>query len=112
MVFTCTATWIFDDNEPNCILSPRLLQAPNSSYKILGHIPDISGHGNHGVIYNSAYKLNSGANGYLVDFTTLRDYGTKGIVRTDSKIYLDESFDYDNGFWLGYTNSPSPTYKS
>lgn len=111
MVFTCTATWIFDDNEPDCILSPRLLHAPNSSYKILGHIPDISGHGNHGVIYNSAYKLNSGANGYLVDFTTLRDYGTKGIVRTDSKIYLDESFDYDNGFWLGYTNSPSPTYK-
>lgn len=111
MIFTCTATWIFDDNEPNCILSPRLLHAPNSSYKILGHIPDISGHGNHGVIYNSAYKLNSGANAYLVDFTTLRDYGTKGIVRTDSKIYLDESFDYDNRFWLGYTNSPSPTYK-
>ena len=111
MVFTCTATWIFDNNEPKCVLSPRLLHAPNSSYKILGHIPDISGHGNHGVIYNSAYKLNSGANGYLVDFTTLRDYGTKGIVRTDSKIYLDESFDYDKGFWLGYTNSPSPTYK-
>lgn len=111
MVFTCTATWIFDDNEPNCILSPRLLHAPNSSYKILGHIPDISGHGNHGVIHNSAYKLNSGANGYLVDFTTLRDYGTKGIVRTDSKIYLDESFDYDKGFRLGYTNSPSPAYK-
>ena len=111
MVFTCTATWIFDDNEPNCILSPRLLRIPNSSYKILRHIPDISGHGNHGVIHNSAYKLNSGANGYLVDFTTFRDYGTKGIVRTDSKIYLDESFDYDKGFWLGYTNSPSPTYK-
>lgn len=111
MVFTCTATWIFDDNEPKCILSPRLLRVPNSSYKILGHIPDISGHGNHAVIYNSAYKLNSGANGYLVDFTTFRDYGTKGIVRTDSKIYLDESFDYDKEFWLGYTNSPSPTYK-
>lgn len=111
MVFTCTATWIFDNNEPKCVLSPRLLRVPNSSYKILGYIPDISGHGNHGVIYNSAYKLNSGANGYLVDFTTFRDYGTKGIVRTDSKIYLDESFDYDNGFWLGYTNSPSPTYK-
>lgn len=111
MVFTCTATWIFDNNEPKCVLSPRLLRAPNSSYKILGYIPDISGHGNHGVIYNSAYKLNSGANGYLVDFTTFRDYGNKGIVRTDSKIYLDESFDYDKGFWLGYTNSPSPTYK-
>lgn len=111
MVFTCTATWIFDNNEPKCVLSPRLLRVPNSSYKILGYIPDISGHGNHGVIYNSAYKLNSGANGYLVDFTTFRDYGNKGIVRTDSKIYLDESFDYDKGFWLCYTNSPSPTYK-
>lgn len=111
MVFTCTATWIFDNNEPKCVLSPRLLRVPNSSYKILGYIPDISGHGNHGVIYNSAYKLNSGANGYLVDFTTFQDYGNKGIVRTDSKIYLDESFDYDKGFWLCYTNSPSPTYK-
>lgn len=62
MVFTCTATWIFDDNEPNCILSPRLLRIPNSSYKILGHIPDISGHGNHGKINNSAYAEGSGVN--------------------------------------------------
>lgn len=42
MVFTCTATWIFDNNEPKCVLSPRLLRVPNSSYKILGYIPDIS----------------------------------------------------------------------
>lgn len=62
MVFTCTATWAFDNNEPNCILSPRLLRIPNSSYKILGHIPDISGHGNHGVIHNSAYAEGSGVN--------------------------------------------------
>lgn len=62
MVFTCTATWIFDDNEPNCILSPRLLRVPNSSYKILGYIPDISGHGNHGKINNSAYAEGSGVN--------------------------------------------------
>lgn len=62
MVFTCTATWALDNNEPNCILSPRLLRIPNSSYKILGHIPDISGHGNHGVIHNSAYAEGSGVN--------------------------------------------------
>lgn len=68
MVFTCTATWIFDDNEPKCILSPRLLRIPNSSYKILGHIPDISGHGNHGKINNSAYAGMSGVNGYPVVF--------------------------------------------
>lgn len=68
MVFTCTATWAFDNNEPKCILSPRLLRIPNSSYKILGHIPDISGHGNHGKINNSAYEGMSGVNGYPVVF--------------------------------------------
>ena len=62
MVFKTTATYLLDNNEPNCILSPRLLRIPNSSYKILGHIPDISGHGNHGVIHNSAYAEGSGVN--------------------------------------------------
>lgn len=90
MIFTCTATWIFDDNEPKCVLSPRLLRVPNSSYKILGYIPDISGHGNHGVIYNSAYKLNSGVNGYTEDFTKWTLY--TGVKCTDSTISLDSSF--------------------
>lgn len=62
MVFKTTATWLLDNNGPNCILSPRLLRIPNSSYKILGYIPDISGHGNHGVIHNSAYAEGSGVN--------------------------------------------------
>lgn len=62
MVFTCTATWDFDNNEPKCILSPSRLRIPNSSYKLLGYIPDISGHGNHGVIHNSAYAEGSGVN--------------------------------------------------
>lgn len=62
MVFKTTATYLLDDNEPKCILSPRLLRIPNSSYKILGHIPDISGHGNNGVIHNSAYAEGSGVN--------------------------------------------------
>lgn len=59
---SCNKTWLLDDNEPKCILSPRLLRIPNSSYKILGYIPDISGHGNHGVIHNSAYAEGSGVN--------------------------------------------------
>lgn len=62
MVFTSFKTYIFDDNEPKCISSPRLLSIPNSSYKILGYIPDISGHGNNGVINNSAYAEGSGVN--------------------------------------------------
>jgi hypothetical protein len=59
---SCNKTWLLDNNEPKCILSPRLLRIPNSSYKILGHIPDISGHGNNGVIHNSAYAEGSGVN--------------------------------------------------
>lgn len=62
MVFKPKSAYIFDNNEPKCILSPRLLRIPNSSYKILGHIPDISGHGNHGKINNSAYAEGSGVN--------------------------------------------------
>lgn len=65
---SCNKIWLLDDNEPKCILSPRLLRIPNSSYKILGHIPDISGHGNHGKINNSAYAGMSGVNGYPVVF--------------------------------------------
>lgn len=62
MVFTCDSLYLLDNNEPKCILSPRLLSIPNSSYKILGYIPDISGHGNHGKINNSAYAEGSGVN--------------------------------------------------
>lgn len=71
----------------------------------------LPGRGGDFEIFNAAYKLNSGFGKYDEDFSTMKDYGTKGIVRTSSKIYLDESFDYDKGFWLGYTNSPSPAYK-
>lgn len=68
MVFTCTATWLLDNNEPKVILSPSRLRIPNSSYKLLGYIPDISGHDNHGKINNSAYEGMSGYNGYPVVF--------------------------------------------
>lgn len=56
-------------NEPNCILSPNRLRIPNSSYKILGYIPDLTGKGNHGRLNNFAYAGMSGANGYVEDFT-------------------------------------------
>lgn len=62
MVFKAKSAYIFDNNEPKVILSPSRLRIPNSSYKILGYIPDISGHGNHGVIHNSAYGEGSGVN--------------------------------------------------
>lgn len=68
MVFKAKSAYIFDNNEPKVILSPSRLRIPNSSYKILGYIPDISGHGNHGKINNSAYAGMSGVNGYPVVF--------------------------------------------
>lgn len=110
MVFTCTATWIFDDNEPNCILSPRLLRIPNSSYKILGHIPDISGHGNHGVIHNSAYTGMSGANGYLQNFSGWTK--ASGVSSTDSVISSSNNLVAANG-WIAYVTSGTviPTFK-
>ena len=49
-------------NEPNCILSPNRLRIPNSSYKILRYIPDLTGNGNHGRLNNFAYTEESGAN--------------------------------------------------
>lgn len=62
MVFRTTATWLLDNNEPKVILSPSRLRIPNSSYKLLGYIPDISGHGNHGILHNSDYAEGSGVN--------------------------------------------------
>lgn len=70
-------------NEPNCILSPNRLRIPNSSYKILGYIPDLTGKGNHGVINNSAYAGMSGANGYKYDWNTYTSH-IAGVKPTDN----------------------------
>lgn len=75
---SCNKVWTFDNNEPKCILSPRLLRIPNSSYKVLGYIPDISDHGNHGKINNSAYAGMSGANGYPIILGAGKSYQDMG----------------------------------
>lgn len=61
MVFDNARTYL-KANEPSCILSPNRLRIPNSSYKILGYIPDLTGKGNHGRLNNFAYTEESGAN--------------------------------------------------
>lgn len=61
MVFDNARTYL-KANEPNCILSPNRLRIPNSSYKILGYIPDLTGKGNHGVFNNFAFTEESGVN--------------------------------------------------
>lgn len=110
MVFKTTTTYLLDNNEPKCILSPSRLRIPNSSYKILGYIPDISGHGNHGVIHNSAYAGASGANGYLQNFSGWTK--ASGVSSTDSVISSSNNLVAANG-WIAYVTSGTviPTFK-
>lgn len=98
MVFTCTATWKLS-NEPNCILSNQILPIPNSSYKYLGHQPDLSGHGNHGVFNNFEFAGMSGANGYVENFTTWGVYN--GTILTDNTIKTNSNFNLANS-WVAY----------
>ena len=108
MVFKAKSAYIFDNNEPNCILSPRLLRIPNSSYKILGYIPDISGHGNHGVIHNSAYAEMSGANGYSYDYRNSSFWCDSNLAKVVSG-ELIEYFAVKNS--TGFSNITSGVYK-
>jgi hypothetical protein len=105
---SCNKTWLLDDNEPKCILSPRLLRIPNSSYKILGHIPDISGHGNHGKINNSAYAEGSGVNedgSYQFDgvddfvtIPTLSSGGKQMLMKVNWQSNTGDAILYDQRF--------------
>lgn len=108
MVFKTTATWLLDNNTPKCILSPSRLRIPNSSYKILGYIPDISGHGNHGVIHNSAYAGTSGANGYPYDYNN-SSFWCDSILAKVVSGELVEYFAVKNS--TGFSNITSGVYK-
>lgn len=108
MVFKAKSAYIFDNNEPNCILSPRLLRIPNSSYKILGYIPDISSHGNHGKINNSAYASMSGANGYPYDYRNSSFWCDSVLAKVVSG-ELIEYFAVKNS--TGFSNITSGVYK-
>lgn len=107
---SCNKIWLLDNNEPKCILSPRLLRIPNSSYKILGYIPDISGHGNHGKINNSAYAEGSGVNADgsyqfdgVDDFVTIPTTvgGKQVLMKVNWNSYIGRGVLYDQ---RGYLN--------
>lgn len=68
-VFSNVGWWGMKNNVPHAIYSPQKLNIPNSSLKILGYVPDLTGKGNHGKLNNFAYAGMSGANGYVEDFT-------------------------------------------
>lgn len=60
MVFTNVHNWKLNTTEPHAIYSPQKLNIPNSSLKILGYVPDLTGKGNHGKLNNFAYTEDSG----------------------------------------------------
>ena len=106
---SCNKTYLLDNNEPKCILSPRLLRIPNSSYKILGYIPDISGHGNHGVIHNSAYAEGSGVNeDGSYQFDGVDDFVTIPTITGGKQVLMKVNWDSSNSALLydqrGYNN--------
>ena len=105
---SCNKIWLLDDNEPKCILSPSRLRIPNSSYKLLGYIPDISGHGNHGKINNSAYAGASGANGYPYDYNNSSFWCDSVLAKVVSG-ELIEYFAVKNS--TGFSNITSGVYK-
>lgn len=109
MVFRTTATWLLDDNEPKVILSPSRLRIPNSSYKLLGYIPDISGHGNNGVINNSAYAEGSGVNeDGSYQFDGVDDFVTIPTTVGGKQVLMKVNWDSPNASILydqrGYNN--------
>ena len=125
MVFKTTTTYLLGNNEPKCILSPSRLRMPNSSYKILGYIPDISGHGNHGVIHNSAYAKGSGVNedgSYQFDgvddfvtIPTLSRGGKQVLMKVNwesgyGKVLYDQRL-YTSGLFAIITISEAPAYE-
>ena len=107
MVFTCTATCKLS-NEPNCILSNQILPIPNSSYKYLGHQPDLSGHGNHGVFNNFEFYGMSGANGYPYDYNNSSFWCDSVLAKVVSG-ELVEYFAVKNS--TGFSNITSGVYK-
>ena len=66
--------WTIGNSAPKCVFSPSKLRIPNSSYKYLGYIPDISGNGNNGVFNNFAFSKMSGADGYPYDYKSTSDF--------------------------------------
>lgn len=108
---SCNKTWVFDNNEPKCVLSPDRLQIPNSSYRILGHIPDISGHNNHGELNNFAYAGISGANGYVIDFKNWKyrpNNNSQQLLITDSSVSIKSELSDE---WIIWNQTDTQKFK-
>ena len=101
----CITTYKLNGSAPKCIFSPEKLRIPNSSYKYLGYIPDISGNGNNGVFNNFAFSGMSGANGYPYN------YKSGFMAYSNSKVVDSETFNIIAISASVNIIKSSPTYK-
>ena len=101
----CITTYKLNGSAPKCIFSPEKLRIPNSSYKYLGYIPDISGNGNNGVFNNFAFSGMSGANGYPYN------YKSGFTAYSNSKVVDSETFNIIAISASVNIIKSSPTYK-
>lgn len=101
----CITTYRLNGSAPKCIFSPEKLRIPNSSYKYLGYIPDISGNGNNGVFNNFAFSGMSGANGYPYN------YKSGFTAYSNSKVVDSETFNIIAISASVNIIKSSPTYK-
>lgn len=81
MTFACDKTWKLNTTEPHAIYSPQKLNIPNSSLKILGYVPDLTGKGNHGKLNNFAYTEDSGvATDGSIKFDGTEDHAVNTVI--------------------------------
>lgn len=111
MTFACDKTWKLNTTEPHAIYSPQKLNIPNSSLKILGYVPDLTGKGNHGKLNNFAYTEDSGvaADG-SIKFDGTDDYITIPTLAHGGKCVMMKVNWSNNG--MLYDQRPSSGYNT
>lgn len=97
-------------NEPNVIAAPQKLRLPNISYKRLGYIPDISGHGNNIKLYNSGYSGMSGANGYGTDLTKWSLNNPQAKILVQEEDYVEIESHGESPYLLSYSVKENDTF--
>lgn len=99
----CITTYKLKGSAPKCIFSPEKLKIPNSSYRYLGYIPDISGNGNHGVFNNFAFSGMSGADGYGTNLGNWNvNSSNYGKIKTRKINYLEYEVISESKYLLFY----------
>lgn len=82
---SCSSVCKLSTSEPLFAYDPSMIN--NTGLKNLGHLPDITGKGNHLALNNFAYSKMSGKNGYLFDMSALT-YSATRVSYTEDTIVM------------------------